>query len=105
MKKPVADAGEKCPLWQKDVSKVCHTCPWYTLLRGKNPQSGAEVDDWGCAISWLPVLLIETSKEVRQGAAATESFRNEMVRLSTIEQPRIELRKIDSPTLIATPSS
>ena len=54
-------------------------CSWFTQVRGTNPQSGAEVDDWACAITWLPMLLINTAQEVRQGAAATESFRNEMV--------------------------
>jgi hypothetical protein len=33
-----------------------------------------------CAISAMPMLQIEVAKEARQGAAATESFRNEMVR-------------------------
>ena len=31
---------------------------------------------WGCAVEFLPMLLIEVSKEVRQGAAATEDLRN-----------------------------
>jgi len=31
-------------------------------------------------IKWLPMLLIENANQVRQGAAATESFRNEMVK-------------------------
>jgi hypothetical protein len=48
-------------------------------VRGTNPNTGAEIDEWRCAFTWLPMMLIETSKEVRQGAAATESFRNEMV--------------------------
>lgn len=32
-----------------------------------------------CSIKWLPVLLIESSKETRQAAAAVESLRNENV--------------------------
>lgn len=65
-----------CPL----LKKVCmeHQCRWWIHLRGANPQGG-EIDHWGCAVEWLPVLLIETSKEVRQSAAATESLRNENV--------------------------
>jgi hypothetical protein len=49
-------------------------------LRGTHPQTGAEIDEWMCAISAMPMLQIEVAKEARQGAAATESFRNEMVR-------------------------
>lgn len=55
-------------------------CSWFTQLRGKNPQTGAEVDEWGCAITWLPMLLIENSQQQRQTGAAVESFRNEMVK-------------------------
>ena len=37
-------------------------------------------DDWGCAVGWLPVLLIENSQQQRSTGAAVESFRNEMVK-------------------------
>ena len=80
MSKPQAPKGQSCPLWQKDVSKVCHTCPWYILVRGSDPNTGKEIDTWDCSIAWLPTLLLNTAQETRQGAAATESFRNEMVK-------------------------
>jgi hypothetical protein len=74
------------------MNAVCHKCPWWNQLRGKHPQTGAEVDEWACSISWLPMLMVETAKEVRQGAAATESFRNEVAkvgeRLTGIAQQR-----------------
>lgn len=76
MNRPIAPKGDYCPLWRKGVEKVCHTCPWYTLVRGSNPQTGVEIDEWGCAISFGPILAINTANEARQGAAATESFRN-----------------------------
>lgn len=71
------EPGKFCPLIKKDCIGL--QCSWFTQVRGTNPQSGAEVDDWACAIAWLPMLLINTAQEVRQGAAATESFRNQMV--------------------------
>ena len=49
-------------------------------VRGVNPQSGEDVDEWGCAIGWLPMLLIENSQQQRQTGAAVESARNETVR-------------------------
>ncbi|AAS96173.1 hypothetical protein [Nitratidesulfovibrio vulgaris] len=55
-------------------------CALFTQLRGTHPQTGADIDEWGCSLAWLPVLLIENAQQVRQGAAATESLRNEMVR-------------------------
>lgn len=54
-------------------------CGWFMQVRGKHPQTGAEIDEWGCAVTWLPVLMIENSQQTRQAGAAIESFRNEMV--------------------------
>jgi hypothetical protein len=42
--------------------------------------TGNQVDNYECAISWLPMLLIENSGQQRQTGAAVESFRNEMVK-------------------------
>jgi hypothetical protein len=67
-----------CPLVQGPCKQF--DCLWWIQLRGTNPQTGAEVDEHDCAVRWLPMLLIENAKEVRQGAAATESFRNAVVR-------------------------
>lgn len=70
--------GSFCPLINKDC--IEHECGWYTQVRGTNPNTGKEVDNYGCAVAWLPVLLIENAKESRQMGAAVESFRNEMVK-------------------------
>lgn len=70
--------GKFCPLVKKDC--VGLECSWFIQVRGTDPNTGKEIDEWGCSIAWLPHLLIENAKETRQGAAATESFRNEMVR-------------------------
>lgn len=55
-------------------------CALFTQVRGTNPNTGVEVDEWACAVAWLPVLLIENSQQQRQTGAAVESFRNEVVR-------------------------
>lgn len=67
-----------CPM---DGFKPCRQleCGWFTQLRGADPQSGETVDKWGCAVAWLPMLLIEGAQQSRQVGAAVESFRNEMV--------------------------
>lgn len=70
--------GKFCPLLKKDC--VGLQCSWFTQVRGTNPNTGKEVDEWACAIAWLPVLLIENSQQQRQTGAAVESFRNEMVK-------------------------
>jgi hypothetical protein len=46
--------------------------------------SGNQVDSYECAISWLPMLLIENSGQQRQTGAAVESFRNEMVKANEV---------------------
>lgn len=66
-----------CPLMKKPC--IENGCMWYTRMTGKHPQSGQDMDMYDCSIKWLPVLLIENSKETRQLAAATESARNEDV--------------------------
>lgn len=53
-------------------------CAWFTQLRGTDPNSGKEVDEWGCAVAWLPMLLVENCQQSRQTGAAVESFRNTM---------------------------
>lgn len=70
-------SGNFCPLLQKECIGL--QCAWLTQIRGKNPNTGKDVDEWGCAISWLPILSIENSQQQRQTGAAIESFRNEMV--------------------------
>lgn len=79
MQKPINDSGEICPFNGKDVKKVCHKCPLYVQLRGMDPNSGKDVDHWGCSLAFLPMLMIENSQQQRHTGAAVESFRNEMV--------------------------
>lgn len=74
--------GSFCPLIKKDCVQL--QCAWFTQLRGVHPQTGQEIDEWMCAISAMPMLQVEVAKETRQGAAATESFRNEVVGMNPI---------------------
>jgi hypothetical protein len=68
-----------CPLNNFDPCKQTE-CAWFTQIRGMNPNTGAEVDEWACAIAWMPMLMIENSQQQRSTGAAVESFRNEMVK-------------------------
>jgi hypothetical protein len=90
-KAPQADKGLICPLHKKDVSKVCHTCPFYTQIRGIDPNTGNPVDNWQCAIAWLPMLLIENSQQSRQAGAAVESMRNAIVERMDVPSPVIRM--------------
>jgi hypothetical protein len=57
-----------------------YRCMWYTKLVGDDPNTGELIEDWSCAISWMPTLQIEMSKTNRGQTEALESFRNETVK-------------------------
>ena len=79
MSKPQhADDGTYCPLWRKSCHKVCHTCKWYNLVRGKHPQTNEDVDRWDCAMSLLPMLQIENAMVGRQTTASVDAMRQEV---------------------------
>ena len=67
-----------CPLNGFEPCKQLD-CAWFLKIAGHNPNTGEQVDDWGCAIAWMPIIMIENSQMQRQTGAAVESFRNEMV--------------------------
>jgi hypothetical protein len=78
------EPGNFCPLIQKEC--VGLQCSWFTQVRGTNPNNGEEIDEWGCAVAWLPYLQIENSQQSRQTGAAVESFRNEVVQANRQNQ-------------------
>ena len=70
---------DNCPL---DNFNPCRKfeCGWVIQIRGKHPQTGEEVDEYGCAMALMPMLMIENSRQTSQAGSAIESFRNEMVK-------------------------
>ena len=79
---PIFDPDGKCPLLNKKCIK--HQCIWYNMLQGKHPQSGQNVQEWGCYIAWIPLLLVENTGKQVQTNASVESFRNEMVKANMV---------------------
>jgi hypothetical protein len=97
------EAKANCPL---DGFKPCRQleCAWFMKIRGNNPNTGEEVDEYGCSMAWLPMLMIENSQQQRSTGAAVESFRNEMVKanensqnvlLATIQQVNPDIKVIE----------
>ena len=76
---------QNCPL---DSFNPCRQfdCAWFMKINGKNPNTGKDVEDWGCAMAWMPILMIENSQQQRNTGSAVESFRNEMVRNNEVGQ-------------------
>ena len=69
--------GSKC---EEIKDGAIHRCSWYVTMVGKNPQTDEDVNTKDCAIAWMPILLIENSKQQRSTAVAVESMRNETVK-------------------------
>ena len=86
------EQGKYCPLIKKDCIGL--QCSWFTQIRGINPNTGEPVDEWGCAITWMPMLLIENSQQQRSTGAAVESFRNEVVK-SNQENQQLYIQSIN----------
>lgn len=79
------EVKDNCPL---NGFKKCKQleCSWFIKVMGTDPNSGKEVEEYACAVSWLPTLLIENSQQQRMTGGAVESFRNEMVKSNYTSQ-------------------
>ena len=82
-------------------------CRFWINIMGQNPQTGETVNNYDCAMAWMPVLMIENSKVNRETGAAVESMRNETVKASdnlvrTIQDAatKSQLRQAHQPILI-----
>ena len=79
------EVKQNCPLNNFSPCKQ-FDCAWFMKIAGTNPNDGQPTEEWGCAMAWLPVLLIENAQQSRQTGAAVESFRNEMVEANKVSQ-------------------
>jgi hypothetical protein len=73
--KKTCPLGHKC---QEIKDNEIHQCTWFIQLAGTNPNSGEAIDEHGCSMSWMPILLIENAQQQRSTSAAVESFRNDV---------------------------
>lgn len=87
-----------CPLGSKCEEirdNTMYRCAWFIQLAGTNPNTGETVDERGCAMAWVPILLIENSAQQRSTAAAVESFRNEVVAPTAPRPPAMAFAPAD----------
>lgn len=73
--------GAKCETVKTEPNGeiVIYRCPWFIKVKGHDSNTGDEIEDFNCAIAWMPALMINTANEARKNVAATESFRNEVI--------------------------
>ena len=89
------EVKHNCPLNSFDPCKQ-FDCAWFVKLAGTDPNTGKEVDEFGCAVAWMPMLLIENAQQSRSTGAAVESFRNEKVKQNETSHSLLErMRNVD----------
>ena len=74
-----------CPLNNFEPCKQMD-CAWFMKVAGTHPNTGEQLEDWGCAMTMMPMMLIENARQQHNTASAVESFRNEMVKNNEIGQ-------------------
>lgn len=79
------ESKPNCPLNNFEPCKQLD-CAWFMEIHGKHPSTGEPVKEWGCSMTWIPMLLINNAKEQHSTSAAIESFRNEMVNSNEVTQ-------------------
>ena len=89
--------GAKC---EEIKDNAIHRCAWFQTLAGTNPNTGEQIDEKGCAIAWVPMLMIENSMQQRSTSAAVESFRNETVQANQKTQQILMLSQTNKMRLI-----
>lgn len=71
-----------CPLLSDSKHNITckeHECKFWIMLVGTNKNSGKPVNDFDCAISWLPMLLVEGANESRKTSQSVQGFRNSIL--------------------------
>ena len=82
MQKAIMKVKLTCPLGstcEEAKEGYIERCMWYTKIAGVTPE-GKEVDEWSCAITWMPTLQLEMARTNIGQTRAIESMRNETLK-------------------------
>lgn len=58
-------------------------CRFWIKLSGKHPQEDKYIDEFDCAVAWLPTLMVEQCRIENSTGAAVESLRNRTADVAT----------------------
>jgi hypothetical protein len=58
-------------------------CRWWQHLSGKDPQSEKMIDQFDCAMAWLPTVVIEGAQMSRQTGASVDKVANEIATMKS----------------------
>jgi len=65
-----------CPILDRECIKGA--CQWHTRVIGNNPQTGVHMDVSDCAVTLLPVLLVEVAKQAVSTTASIDKLATEI---------------------------
>lgn len=65
-----------CPLLKEPCRQL--GCNWFISMRGINPNTGEEIDDWRCTMAFLPLMVMEGASQTRQAGASIDMLRKEV---------------------------
>lgn len=60
----------------KDKTGNSILCRWWVHLFGKDPQSEKIIDQFDCAVAWMPTIQTETSQMERHTTASVDKLAN-----------------------------
>lgn len=60
----------------KEANGAPVECRWWTAIKGKDPQSNADIDIHDCAVAWVPVTTLDASQSSRFAAASSDKVAN-----------------------------
>jgi hypothetical protein len=75
--------GKECRDGIREDFSAGLKCRWWQHLYGKDPQSEKMIDQWDCAVAWLPITTIEASQMSRQTGASVDKVANEVATLKS----------------------
>lgn len=73
------NSGQREDFASSEIGKL--QCRWWVHLFGKDPQSEKIIDQWDCAIAWMPTCQIEGSQMTRQATASIDKVANVMAEI------------------------
>lgn len=82
---PRGSSKVTCPLHKKKMSLVCHTCPWWIQISGKDPNTGEAIPGiWNCAVAYIPMTVLEVANKTGSVCANVVSMRDELIKRAEI---------------------
>lgn len=64
----------------RETRKKKDGCALYMFFGFRTPDTGRNVQEWGCAHFWAPYMSMAAAQEAKANVAAIESFRNAVVK-------------------------